>query len=348
MKNLFLTIFLLTMLILPKTFAETYTPELQDAYSYAYTIGITTQQTIQSANMYGSLIRAHMAKMMVNYTKNVLGKEPNTSLACNFSDIAGETKEMQGYIKTACQLGLMGVGITKFSPGDAVNRAQFGTVLSRALYGDLYNDGSPYYLFHLQALQQDSIMKDISKPEASELRGYVMLMMMRAGGKVEQTTSQCESGQIQLLCLVGSYDCPSECQLTDDVTTKAGTLNITVDTSSAGTISAGSRYAGAISVSSDQDIRIASLVFQKVGTFTKGWIEEDGVQIATFLSSPIDTTTTAIFSPSLVITQGESKVLRIFIEGNSASGQGVSLSSKSNITSSASMIEGKFPMKIVE
>lgn len=73
-------------------------------------------KTIQQANMEGNLIRMHMAKMMVNYAIKVLGKYPDTSLSCEFDDIANETTEMKNYIKRACQLGLMGQGITHFDP----------------------------------------------------------------------------------------------------------------------------------------------------------------------------------------------------------------------------------------
>jgi hypothetical protein len=39
-------------------------------------------------------------------------------------------------------------------PGKKVSRAEFGTVLSRMLWGDVYNDGNPYYAKHLQALKE--------------------------------------------------------------------------------------------------------------------------------------------------------------------------------------------------
>jgi hypothetical protein len=91
--------------------------------------------TIQQANINGSLLRAHMAKMMVNYTKEVLGKTPDTNIVCVFTDIDDQSTELQGYIEEACQLGLMGVDTTEFNPNGTVTRAQFGTVLSRALYG---------------------------------------------------------------------------------------------------------------------------------------------------------------------------------------------------------------------
>jgi hypothetical protein len=42
---------------------------------------------------------------------------------------------MKLYIKQSCQLGLMGQGIQNFNPNGTLTRAQFGTVLSRALYG---------------------------------------------------------------------------------------------------------------------------------------------------------------------------------------------------------------------
>ncbi|MEI6672488.1 MAG: hypothetical protein WCL02_03930 [bacterium] len=126
-------------------------------------------------------------------------------------------------------MGLMGVGISKFNPDAVVTRAQFGTVLSRALYGDMYNEGTPYYSNHLQALKQAGIMTNISNPDATEVRGYVMLMMMRASSLVEESPSSnstCDTQETQLLCLVGSLDCPAECQTTTDTNT-AGTLRIT-------------------------------------------------------------------------------------------------------------------------
>ena len=69
--------------------------ELQSAYEYAYNIGITTQPTQEKADLQGTLIRSHMAKMMVNYAIEVLGKTPDTSKNCTFSDIASESAEMR-------------------------------------------------------------------------------------------------------------------------------------------------------------------------------------------------------------------------------------------------------------
>jgi hypothetical protein len=49
----------------------------------------------------------------------------------------------------------MGVDMENFLPNEAVTRAQFGTILSRLLYGETFNEGTPYYANHLQALKEN-------------------------------------------------------------------------------------------------------------------------------------------------------------------------------------------------
>jgi hypothetical protein len=86
----------------------------------------------------------------------------------------------------ACQLWIMGIHtdwspLSAFSPNELITRAQFGTILSRILYGTLYNEGDPYYINHLQALQKSWIMTQIDTPEQrQELRQRVWLMLMRS------------------------------------------------------------------------------------------------------------------------------------------------------------------------
>ena len=179
------TVAMLSTLVNASTFAASYSDELQGAYDYAYGIGITTQSSIDSANMYGNLQRSHMAKMLVNYAKEVLGKTPDTSVEVNFSDIADQNAELQSYIKEAAQLGIMGLNAdgsvaAKFNPTGVVTRAQFGTALDRILNGSENDGDTPYYKAHLEALKAAGIMNNISNPDAVEIRGYVMLMMQRA------------------------------------------------------------------------------------------------------------------------------------------------------------------------
>ena len=53
-------------------------------------------------------------------------------------------------------------------------------MLSRVLYGDLYNKSTGRYGAHLQALKTAGIMANVTQPLMVELRGYVLLMLMRA------------------------------------------------------------------------------------------------------------------------------------------------------------------------
>jgi hypothetical protein len=64
-----------------------------------------------------------------------------------------------------------------------VTRAQFGTILSRVLWGQIYSAwiGRPYFERHLEALKAYGIMKKIVNPEfTKETRGNIMLMLTRA------------------------------------------------------------------------------------------------------------------------------------------------------------------------
>ena len=156
------------------------TDELRQAYNYAFANNITTMNTFEKANMMGTLKRAHLAKMLSEYAAANTDNEINTSLTCEFPDIANQNVELQWFIKEACQRGLMGVNIERFNPNGEVTRAEFGTAFSRLLFGDVHNGGNPYYINHLQALNDADIMNNISNPSMIEIRGYVMLMMMRS------------------------------------------------------------------------------------------------------------------------------------------------------------------------
>lgn len=69
-----------------------------------------------------------------------------------------------------------------FAPQREVTRAEFATVLSRVLFGDTYNAvGANWAESHLYALKTAGIIKDTTA-SMKELRGWVMLMLMRSEG----------------------------------------------------------------------------------------------------------------------------------------------------------------------
>lgn len=227
-----------TVLMLAATFPTTvlgstsYSGELLDAYDYAYANGVTTMDTIDNANMYGSLTRIAMAKMMANWAMNILGLEPDTSKDCSFPDVSSALDaQYDNGVTNACQLGLMGVGITNFDPNGVVTRAQFSTVLSRAMWGDQYDGADPYYADHLAALQDAGVMNDISNPDATEVRGYTMLMMQRADESGAAEGQGCTAEELLACVTASDYDaCVAACSETEEEDiTYEGSLEISVN-----------------------------------------------------------------------------------------------------------------------
>ena len=159
--------------------ATEYTTEMQQAYNRAYENKITTMTSIDKANMKWNITREEMAKMISNYATNILWKTPDTTKTCLFSD-SNINPDLVSYVTESCQLWLMGQWVTFLKPKDFVTRAEFWTVLSRALRWDKNEWWSTYYQNHLKALKAEWIMNKIDTPMNKEVRGYVMLMLMRS------------------------------------------------------------------------------------------------------------------------------------------------------------------------
>ena len=190
MKKTFLTLigaWLLTVISYPIFASAQYSQEFKDAYSRAYSKSITTMSSIDNANMQWKITREQMAKMITNYAKNVLWKTPDTSKSCHFID-SNINPDLVQYVKESCQLWLMGQWVTSFRPKDSVTRAEFWTVLSRLLYWKTYEWWNPYYKKHLEALNKNWIITNISNPTMTELRWYVMIMLMRTDNSNSSAT----------------------------------------------------------------------------------------------------------------------------------------------------------------
>ena len=179
MKKIY--VFIITIIFITPIFCiwEEYSSELQQAYNWAYKNGITTMSSIEKANMKWNITREEMAKMISNYAVNILWKTPDTTKTCLFLD-SNINPGLVSFVTESCQLWLMGQWVTSFRPKDSVTRAEFWTVLSRALRWDKNGWWSTYYENHLKALKSEWIMTKISTPMSKEVRGYVMLMLMRS------------------------------------------------------------------------------------------------------------------------------------------------------------------------
>ena len=73
MKKLWL--FLLWFILCLNFTKAGYTEEFPEAYTWAYSNSITTQPTIETANMYWEITRIELSKMISNYAINVLNKQ---------------------------------------------------------------------------------------------------------------------------------------------------------------------------------------------------------------------------------------------------------------------------------
>ncbi len=160
--------------------------EYHAAYLFSVKYSITTLPSCIDANMDGLLIRSHAAKMMANYAINVLGKTPDNSKACDFSDMTDQSNEMKLYAETACKLGLMGLetdGVTpatEFNPNDYLDKAQFATILSRLLYNEANNGNTECrYCDHVAALQDAGVITVTTDLFDPLKRAFAMIMLMR-------------------------------------------------------------------------------------------------------------------------------------------------------------------------
>lgn len=171
--------------------ASSFSIEQQEAYNYAFDKWITTQISIEKANMNGLLTRAAMAKIISNYAINVLWLNPDVTRECWFLDVSNSLDAQYGYwVTQACQLWLMwmwndGETAEYFNPNWVVTRWQRATVFSRALSKanwDIVQEENPYYKNHMEYLNNKWIIRDINNPtyDSKEKRGNVMIMIMRS------------------------------------------------------------------------------------------------------------------------------------------------------------------------
>lgn len=162
-------------------FAASYDAETQAAYDYAFGAGLTTQSTIDGARMFDNTTRAEFAKIASVYATEVLGMTADTSASCSFTDLSAIAgSDLVGYVTTACQLGLMGVGTNGiFNPTGILSRAEAFTVIDRMLNGNTNDGGTPFYAAHLNALHAAGLVNDISNPMRAITRGNAFIVLQR-------------------------------------------------------------------------------------------------------------------------------------------------------------------------
>ena len=321
-----------------------YSEELKDAYAYALEKQITTMPSIDQANPYGAAYRSHMAKMISNWATSVLDLKADEDAKCLFIDTYNESEELKGYIKLSCQLGLMGQWVVKFRPNDVVSRAEFGTVLSRALWGDKYDGATPYYESHLDALKDAKIMTDLSNPMRSVKRYEVWLMLMRADDDYTPVVdNKCSASEV-LACLASDdYSaCLAECSGDtpdpdpvdpEEPDVKDGDLVLELGDDSYSNMTSVPlnwtvEFAELEVSAKSSNIEVLAIEVSKVGLWDlsdigKMWFEIDWVRVSSRASLDSEGNATISFTPSLDVKKGSTSKFDLVakLEGTDAGGE---------------------------
>lgn len=175
--------------------AEDYTDGFINAYNYAYEKWVTTMNSISKANMYWSITRIEMAKMISEFSVNVLWLKPDETKKCNFYDTDPDLDKQYNYwVTKVCQLWLMWIydDWTKadyFNPKKTITRWEWATILSRAIrlseWKKVIKNWNPFYEPHLNFLLIKWIINsyDNPSPKSEEKRWNVMLMIYKTDPK---------------------------------------------------------------------------------------------------------------------------------------------------------------------
>lgn len=175
--------------------AENYTDWFRNAYNYAYEKWVTTMNSISKANMYWSITRIEMAKMISEFSINVLWLKPDETKNCNFYDTDPDLdKQYNNWVTKACQLWLMWIyddweKSDYFNPKKTVTRWEWATILSRAIrlseWKKVIKNWDPFYKPHINFILLKWIINsyDDPSPKSEEIRWNVMLMLYKTDPK---------------------------------------------------------------------------------------------------------------------------------------------------------------------
>lgn len=131
-------IFVASLLVLISTLsarASLNDPEFTDALKWAFDAGMTKYHTEKEYKPQDTLTREQAAKMFSVFGMSYLCLAPDTTVACDFSDANTADPSLKEFLITSCQLGLFKGSKGKFSPKQALTKAQALTVLVRAMSG---------------------------------------------------------------------------------------------------------------------------------------------------------------------------------------------------------------------
>jgi hypothetical protein len=163
------------------TYGQSYNPEQVAAHEWAYKNGLTSMSSIAGFMPNSTLTREALARFMVKFYEEILGRTDKVpGQDCTFKDMNQVDPTLQSFVTKACQYGIMKGSSGMFMPKATVNRAVMFTVVSRALYGSMYDSSSSnYWVSHYNALKQAGIAT-VENAMANVLRIDSVIMLKRA------------------------------------------------------------------------------------------------------------------------------------------------------------------------
>ena len=106
------------------SFTLAYSQEETEAYRWAFRNWITTQSTIEAANLDWKLTRQELSKMLTNYIENVAWVRQTSLSFCTFPDEDKITDNLKPYTRKICSYKIMWSDWEDFRPTSKVTRAE--------------------------------------------------------------------------------------------------------------------------------------------------------------------------------------------------------------------------------
>lgn len=203
-------------------------PELDAAVSWMSNNGLTSATNASNFNPTGTLSRDQGAKFFSEYAITNLCLEPDTSMACNFSDLGSADPTLASYVTTSCQLGIFQGSNGQFAPTASLTKAQFLTALIRATDGMKDENVTPRWKNYHSAAYSAGITReaDVFALDRAITRYEAALLLYRARvDGCDASTSGAAGGDDLADILAGLFD--DDDTSTTDTTTNTSTTTTT-------------------------------------------------------------------------------------------------------------------------
>lgn len=162
--------------------------DLMSVYLWALDNWITTWKSLEAALPDGYIKRWEMAKLVVDFVENVLWREVPSEIpsqCTRWDEKEWWSTEIWLYAKKSCALWLMGIYMKNFKPNKLLDRAEFGTIVSRILWWEKFNipnatNDNKYYVKHLNEVKRENLITKIENPQQiKELRKWIWMVLKK-------------------------------------------------------------------------------------------------------------------------------------------------------------------------